>query len=280
LVEFGGIRPDIEMAEAPGHPDTEFGLGVGFAGTARLDRRRKAAQRPEPVLDAEPRTRDVVDVPGVVLCRRPTGDANAVDDPGVLLGRSHGSEVAQLRASPVGQKPLFAGTEKTLALQRPTQDLARICHRSAPLHSRNQPLDHQGEQRFHVINFHVPLQSKIKVALAAHTACPTGSFKRSLFAQKEVYHPTPFHMDAPRSAVVQDILAVAPSVLKGVGQDRHPVKGTVGVDASGKRKHGRREPRGVYGGGPERISEDTANYRCLTCKAVMCDCGSGVERFK
>ena len=54
-------------------------------------------------------------------------------------------------------------------------------------------------------------------------------------------------------AVVQDVLIVAPGVLKGISKDWHSVEGTVLVDASSKRANVRREPSGVNDGGTELL---------------------------
>jgi hypothetical protein len=56
--------------------------------------------------------------------------------------------------------------------------------------------------------------------------------------------------------VVEHVGVVAPGVLEGVGQDRQPVEGTVGVDAFGEGEDGGREPRRIDGHGPEGVPED------------------------
>jgi hypothetical protein len=38
--------------------------------------------------------------------------------------------------------------------------------------------------------------------------------------------------------MAQDVLVVAARILKGIGQDREAVKGTVGIDTFGKGKDG------------------------------------------
>src|SRR5262245_45521311 len=114
------------MSETPGHVDAEFGPGDRLAGPARRQRRRQPADRPQPILDAEAGTGDVVDVPSVVPLRRPTRHADAVDDPVIALGGGHGSEVGQLSAGAGGKEPLFPGAEGALAFERPTDDLACV----------------------------------------------------------------------------------------------------------------------------------------------------------
>jgi hypothetical protein len=56
--------------------------------------------------------------------------------------------------------------------------------------------------------------------------------------------------------MAQDFIIVAPGSLKGIGQGRHPVEGSVVVDRLRQFDHGGRQPGGVDGNGPERVAED------------------------
>ncbi len=58
------------------------------------------------------------------------------------------------------------------------------------------------------------------------------------------------------AAVVQDVFVVATCILKGVGQDRHPVEGTLGVDAFGECGHVRSQPSGIDGHRAEGVTND------------------------
>ena len=61
----------------------------------------------------------------------------------------------------------------------------------------------------------------------------------------------------PRSPqVVQDVVAVAPGILEGVGQDREAVEGAVLVAAFCESNDSSRPPGGVNRDGPEGIAED------------------------
>ncbi len=67
----------------------------------------------------------------------------------------------------------------------------------------------------------------------------------SLSSRQQVNHPATPDMRPFTSAVGQDVVVVATGVLKGIGQDRQPVKSTRLVNALGKCDDGRREPRGI-----------------------------------
>ncbi len=58
------------------------------------------------------------------------------------------------------------------------------------------------------------------------------------------------------SAVAEDVLVVAPGILKGIGQNGHAVEGTLGVDSAGEGNDGGREPNWVKGDGAEGVAED------------------------
>ena len=52
---------------------------------------------------------------------------------------------------------------------------------------------------------------------------------------QQVNYPAPASVGRVGVAtVVEDVRVIALGVLKSIGQDRHPVKGTVGVNASGE----------------------------------------------
>lgn len=57
-------------------------------------------------------------------------------------------------------------------------------------------------------------------------------------------------------AVGEDVVVIATRVLKGIGEDWHPVKGTVFVDAGGERPNIGRKPRRFNGDRAEGIAED------------------------
>ena len=71
-------------------------------------------------------------------------------------------------------------------------------------------------------------------------------------------------MLARLSAVVQDVVVVATSVLKGVGKNQHSVKGTLLVNAFRKDANVGREPGRIDGNGTEGVAEDVSNnlYPC------------------
>src|SRR5262245_32283404 len=50
-----------------------------------------------------------------------------------------------------------------------------------------------------------------------------------------------------RAAVVEDVFVVASGILKGIGQDRHPVERLLLVNAASQCLHVRREPRKIDG---------------------------------
>lgn len=123
LVEFLGIGRHVEITEASGHVDAEFGPGVGFAGPAGRQRRLQSTDRPQPLPDAEAGTRDLVNLPGVIPPHCPARDTDVANDPVIAPGRGHGSEVGQLDEGLRGQVPLVARAEGTLAFQGPGHDL-------------------------------------------------------------------------------------------------------------------------------------------------------------
>src|SRR4051812_43248989 len=65
------------------------------------------------------------------------------------------------------------------------------------------------------------------------------------------------------TAVVEDVFVVATGVLKCIGEDRHPVKGTLLVDVFGKSDDGGSQPRRVDGDGAEGVAEDVSQQRTL-----------------
>lgn len=62
-------------------------------------------------------------------------------------------------------------------------------------------------------------------------------------------------MRAFTAKVAQNVFVVAACVLQGVGEDRHPVEGFVGVDALGKTHSRVREPNRVDRDETERVVE-------------------------
>jgi hypothetical protein len=56
--------------------------------------------------------------------------------------------------------------------------------------------------------------------------------------------------------VVEDVGVVAAGILQGVGQNGHPVKGVLGIDAFGKQNDGGGEPSGVKNDRTDRISNN------------------------
>ena len=84
-------------------------------------------------------------------------------------------------------------------------------------------------------------------------------------SEKEVNRPTAPHMDTRLSAVVQDVLVLAPSILKGISKDWETIKGTLGVDAFGERENGGGEPGGIEGDGAEGVAYDAMEESCMGC---------------
>ena len=70
-------------------------------------------------------------------------------------------------------------------------------------------------------------------ASAASRSLRTASVTLSLLAQNEIYHPTTSYMLSRLPAVIQDVGVSATGFFKGIGQDRHTVKGSFIVDALG-----------------------------------------------
>jgi hypothetical protein len=80
----------------------------------------------------------------------------------------------------------------------------------------------------------------------------------SVNGSHQIHQPAAADVRPAASKVAQDIVGVAPRILKGIGQDRHPVESTVGVDTFGKGNDSRREPRRIDDQGAERVTEDIA----------------------
>ena|GEM_PF-6501177 len=57
-------------------------------------------------------------------------------------------------------------------------------------------------------------------------------------AQHQIHYPATSDMDATVSAVIQNIVVVAPRVLKSVSENGEAVEGFFGVDARGESKDG------------------------------------------
>src|SRR5262245_53910057 len=76
--------------------------------------------------------------------------------------------------------------------------------------------------------------------------------------------------------VLRDLLVRTASVFKGVGQNRHAVEGTLGVDGFCKRYNGRSEPSGGDHLGAKRVAEDlsqeTALGLLLAGRSCLLDC--------
>jgi len=64
-------------------------------------------------------------------------------------------------------------------------------------------------------------------------------------------------------AVVENFGILAPGILESVGEDRHPVEGTLDVDAFGEGKDCGGEPGGVEGDGAEGVAKDVAEGSSL-----------------
>ena len=101
--------------------------------------------------------------------------------------------------------------------------------------------------------------------------------RRLLLAQHQVHDPASANVRHRSIAtVVQYITAVAPGVLEGVSQNRHPVEGAMFVDAAGQHQHVGSEPRGIRRDRAKRIAKDVAKKGDLS--DVFC-CAFEPERF-
>src|SRR5581483_11351896 len=69
------------------------------------------------------------------------------------------------------------------------------------------------------------------------------------------------------SQVVEDVGVRAAGVFKGVGEDRHPVKGFLVVDASGECENSGCQPTGFGSRGAKRIAKDVA-YQTRLAQAL------------
>jgi hypothetical protein len=94
------------------------------------------------------------------------------------------------------------------------------------------------------------------VVVRLRSLCDLNPPYSSIPSQYQIQCPTPAAMLAGFSKVVQDVVVVAPGVLKGIGKDGEAVEGFVGVDAVGENKDGRREPGGVECDRAEEVAED------------------------
>lgn len=92
-------------------------------------------------------------------------------------------------------------------------------------------------------------------------ASRAGRCWRSDFTEHRVHDPAPAGVNRFRAAVVQDIVGIAPRILKGVREDRHTVEGAVVVNALRERNNGRGAPRGGKCDGAEGISENAKHAR-------------------
>jgi hypothetical protein len=88
--------------------------------------------------------------------------------------------------------------------------------------------------------------------------------------QESINHPAPPDMNLVRvAAVVQGVGIVAASVLKGVGQNRHSIKGTLFVNTVGKSEGIGREPRGVNGDKTEGVAENVSDSIALVARSPL-----------
>ncbi len=80
-----------------------------------------------------------------------------------------------------------------------------------------------------------------------------------LLAQHEIHHPAAANVRTGTAAVVEDVGVIAPGILKGVGEDRHPVECLFVVDPIGARNDGGREPGWFKIDKAERITKYAAS---------------------
>jgi len=85
----------------------------------------------------------------------------------------------------------------------------------------------------------------------------------SLLPQQQIDHETTSGMWPVVAAVVKDVVVVATSVLQRISKDRHPVKGTLLVDAFGYRNDIGGEPRRVNDKGTKGIAENISETVAL-----------------
>lgn len=81
------------------------------------------------------------------------------------------------------------------------------------------------------------------------------------------------------AAVVQDVLVSAASILKGVGEDGHPVKGTLLIDSGYESCHCGSKPGGIHKLGTKRqrtkdLSEQVDMHYSFVSVVTTGLCGS------
>src|SRR5688572_16265034 len=90
--------------------------------------------------------------------------------------------------------------------------------------------------------------------------------------QYQIAHPTPADVNSRGvAAVVQNVLAVAPGILKRIGQYRHRAEVAGVVHLPGERHRGVGTPRRGEGNGAERVAEDVAEQVALTPPFLLSD---------
>src|SRR5262249_38513544 len=108
------------------------------------------------------------------------------------------------------------------------------------------------------------LPPSAEIASARFLSCQQGSVLPRLLLPRHLVgiltvnesQPAPTHMGAWTAAVVKDIPARTPSLLKGVGQDRQLVEGPVVVDGLGEVEDGGRSPGRIEDDRAEGVAED------------------------
>jgi hypothetical protein len=103
------------------------------------------------------------------------------------------------------------------------------------------------------------------IGIGSEQANHSASVMASLLAQEQVHDPAPSHMLARRAAVGQHVGVVTPSFVKGIGQLRHPVEGSVVLDRAGQSRHSGRQPSGIDSHRAEGVAENITEDAALVC---------------